>query len=79
MNLVLTSLSLNLNSSSVVESNKFNEDDKKLFDELDKETYRIEINYVTKEKDQILRSVYFPFQEPVCLALIPLMLTFCFH
>ncbi|XP_019855415.1 PREDICTED: uncharacterized protein LOC109584207 [Amphimedon queenslandica] len=46
-----------------VELKEFNEEDEKLFNELDEGTYRIEINYVTKEKDKILRSVYFPFQE----------------
>lgn len=38
-----------------------------LLKKLHKDTYRIEINYVTKEDSKILRGVYFPFEYSVSL------------
>uniref|UniRef100_A0A1X7UPY7 RyR/IP3R Homology associated domain-containing protein n=2 Tax=Amphimedon queenslandica TaxID=400682 RepID=A0A1X7UPY7_AMPQE len=39
-----------------------------LCDELDKDTHRIEVNYITKDKKWILTPVYFPFKYSRCMS-----------
>lgn len=51
----------------LVEVNSDEAETKDLLKKLHNDTYRIEINYVTKEDSKILRGVYFPFEYSVSL------------
>ena len=48
-------------------------DSQKMCDELDRDTHKIEINYITKDNNWILTPVYFPFEWSVSHTLIQFM------